>query len=555
MNLNKPGSDIIYHNGKILTVDGAFSTVEAVSISGDRVLSTGKNEEVLRSADENTVLVDLEGRTVIPGIIDSHAHPTWAALSELSGEIPIIRSLDDLFDWIKKEVFNRPPGEWIVHPLFFISRLMEQSYPSLTELDALTPEHPVFLNGTHSGMVNTKALDVSGLLSNMYHPGVLLIPGTNKPTGIIRTEIFPLLSYKAESKPDEQGYAAALESLLHRYNSVGITGVTDGMVGVPEMDVLQRLKREKRLTVRVNVCVIPNFKEESLSADDVLSELESSASGSVVALEAVKIFLDGGILTGTAAMREPWGKRAQRLFGFQEDDFRGVLHYTQEQLTEIALAVVKRGRKFTAHCTGDRGLDMLLTAFEAANTIRKIADLRWSVIHGNFVDSQTIDRIKRLGIVLECQIAWFYKDAPYIENILGSKYLKKFLPLRTMIDRGIILAGGSDHMVKNDSLTSINSYNHFLSIGTMVTRKTESGRIMAVEESISRESALRMYTINGAYSTGEEAEKGSIEPGKLADMVILDSDYLECDANEISNIKVETTILGASVVYERAISE
>ncbi|MCK5735728.1 MAG: amidohydrolase family protein, partial [Spirochaetaceae bacterium] len=155
MGPNKSSADTIYCNGKILTVDGGFSIVEAVSISGDRFLSTGSDKEILQTADKDTVLVDLAGRTVIPGIIDSHAHPTWAALSELSGKVPIIQSLDDLFDWISGEVVFRPTGEWIVLPYFFISRIREQAYPLLRELDAISPEHPVFLNGAYSGMVNS----------------------------------------------------------------------------------------------------------------------------------------------------------------------------------------------------------------------------------------------------------------------------------------------------------------------------------------------------------------------------------------------------------------
>ena len=219
--------------------------------------------------------------------------------------------------------------------------------------------------------------------------------------------------------------------MLHRYNSVGITGVTDGIVGRAEMMVYQKLKDENRLTLRVNVCVIPKFGAEGADPEDIISNL---ADGT----EAIKIILDGGFLTGTAAMIKPWGEIARGLFGFQENDYHGTLNYTQEQVTRIAVAVVKKGRKFTAHCVGDRALDILLTAFEAADEIREIKTLRWSVIHGNFFAAEAIDRANKLGIVIECQIAWFYKDAPYVERVLGRKYLECFLPLRTMKESGLI---------------------------------------------------------------------------------------------------------------------
>ncbi|MCK5249241.1 MAG: amidohydrolase family protein, partial [Spirochaetaceae bacterium] len=393
----------------------------------------------------------------------------------------------------------------------------------------------VFLNGSYSGMVNTRALELSGLLGE---------PGTSGTTGIIRPDVFPLLPLGEGSRPDTTQYAESLESMLHRYNSVGITGVTDGMVGGSEMTVYQKLKDEDRLTVRVNMCVKPKFDTEGANPEDIISDLAYGA-------EAIKIFLDGGFLTGTAAMIEPWGEVARGIFGFQENEYHGTLNYTQDQVTRIAVAVVKKGRKFTAHCVGDRALDILLTAFEAADEIREIRTLRWSVIHGNFFAAEAIDRANKLGIVIECQIAWFYKDAPYVERVLGRKYLECFMPLRTMRESGLIISGGSDHMVKFDSRFSINPYNPFLSLQAMVTRTVEEGRVMTADESISREDALRCYTINGAYATGEESDKGSIEPGKLADMVILDSNYLECHENNINEIQALTTVFGGKVVYER----
>jgi predicted amidohydrolase YtcJ len=152
-------------------------------------------------------------------------------------------------------------------------------------------------------------------------------------------------------------------------------------------------------------------------------------------------------------------------------------------------------------------------------------------------------------------MAWFYKDAPFIENILGAEYLRNFLPFRTMLEQGLVLAGGSDHMAGLDPVTSINPFNPFLSIGAAVTRKTESGQVLMAEEAINRESALEMYTINGAFATGEVMERGSIESGKIADMVILDTDYLDCEAEKISEISVLTTIFGGRTVYERTMTE
>lgn len=552
MNRKGPAADIIYYNGKILTVDAGFTIAEAVAVSGDKFSAVGSNEAVLSIALKDTQLVNLKGRTVIPGLNDSHLHPTMASLSELNGEIPDIHSKDELLFWIKREADIKVNGEWIVHPKLFITRTRGMRYPSIDELDEAAPGNPVFLNGTYSGMVNTFALKISGLLKENLNPGILTDPVSLKPTGIIRPDIFPLLAYKNDDEIDEETYLSALETMLGRYNAVGITSVTDGWVKPADKNRYLQLERENRLTARVNLCLTPDFLNQENDAGKVISGIEDASfqGDEFLRISAVKVFLDGGILTGTAGIKKPWGEKCQQIFGFDGTDYYGHLNYTQEKVSEIAVAAVKSGWKFTAHCIGDRALEILLTAFEEADSIKKIRDLRWSVIHGNFFDSETIARASKSGVIIECQIAWFYKDASYIEYILGEEYLDMFLPLRSMLDAGVKLAGGSDHMAKFNPVTSINPYHTFLSIQTMVTREVEDGRVINKNEAISREHALRLYTINGAYSTGEENIKGSIEPGKLADMVILDTDYLVCDEKNIKDIKALATIVGGKVVYQ-----
>ena len=545
-------ADTIYINGKILTVDKEFTVAEALAITGNLFTSVGKNENILCLAGDKTKIIDLHGDMVIPGLNDSHLHPTMAAVSELKNIIPNISTKDQLLYWISEEVSTKDPGQWIIHPKLFITRTKERHYPSLKELDEISPNNPVFLNGSYSGMVNTYALQSSNLLKGKLLSGILTNSDHQKPTGIIRPEIFPLLKYKEKKIYDKNIYSEALESMLHRYNRVGITSVTDGKV--KSTDILQylELKEANRLSTRVNLCLTPDFQNSNKSIESLISELDEKLFKGDEFLHSgtIKIFLDGGILTGTASINKPWGEKCQKIFGFDGTNYYGHLNFTQEEVTAIAVAVVKKGLKFTAHCIGDKALSIMLTAFEEANKIRNIDELRWSVIHANFFDSASIKRAAKLGIIVEFQIAWLYKDATYIEYILGKEYLDMFLPLRSMIDSNLKLAGGSDHMVKFDSISSINPYNPFLSMQVMVTRKVEDGRIINKNEAITREEALRLYTMAGAYSTGDENIKGSIETGKLADMLIIDTDYLNCFADRIENIKVKTTILGGKVVYQ-----
>ena len=257
----------------------------------------------------------------------------------------------------------------------------------------------------------------------------------------------------------------------------------------------------------------------------------------------------GGILTGPAYLREPWGDKAQYLYGITDLNYRGILNYSREQLLTLVTVANEVGWKFTAHCTGGGGVDLLLDVFEDVNRLKPIKDRRFSIIHGNFFTKKAIERMKTLGVYADMQPAWFYKDADAMYYVLGEKRIATFHPYKSLFSAGVIVNGGSDHMVKWDPNTSINPYNPFLGMWTVITRTTERGSVISSNEAISRQEALKMYTINNAYASFEEAIKGSIEPGKLADLVVLSHDILTCPENQIKNIQAEVTIVGGQIVY------
>ena len=229
--------------------------------------------------------------------------------------------------------------------------------------------------------------------------------------------------------------------------------------------------------------------------------------------------------------------------------YRGVINYSYDELLPLVTEAAKRGWKFTAHCTGGGGVDLLLDVYEEVNKTYPIKALRFSIIHGNFFTPEAIERMSRLGVYADMQAAWFYKDADAMKHILGDERVKTFMPYRSLLDAGVMVNGGSDHMVKFDADQSINPYNPFLAMWSMITRKTENGNVIDPEEAVSREEALKMYTINNAYAFFDESEKGSIEAGKLADLVILSDDILTCPVDQIRYITSELTMTGGSIVY------
>ncbi len=551
METNQP-ADIILINGKIITVDQDFSVTQAVAISGNRIALAGSSDHIGKLSGDDTLMIDLKGKTVIPGIIEGHLHPETAAFSEMDEDIPHITDIGKLLEWIRDQASVKKRGEWIIHPKFFYTRMRELRQPTLAELDAAAPHHLVFLDGTYGGMVNTRAMKHSSF-AGAGHPGIAY-DENGRPTGFLKASAFGLLNRPPVRQPAYKDKLHALRVLLQKYNRYAITSLCSGWYDPETTRMYHDLRSSNSLTARIMQHVIFPAQSGVLSREMVLESLKElgtvTGSGDEwIRTGALKVLLDGGILTGTAFLREPWGEKAYDLFGFKDPDYRGILNYRYEDLVPVVSAANELGWSFTAHCTGGGGVDLLLDVYEHVNKEIPVKERRFSIIHGNFFTPESIVRMKELGIYASMQPAWFYKDADAMKYILGDERIKNFHPYNSLVNAGVMVNGGSDHMVKLDANTSINPYNPFLAIWTMVTRTTERGSVIMPAEAVTREDALRMYTINNAYASFEEALKGSIEPGKLADMAVLSEDILTCPVDRIKDIESELTILDGKIVY------
>lgn len=540
-------------NGKIITVDKNFSIAEAVAVKGDKIAAVGSDREILKLSEKGTIIIDLKGRTVIPGLIDAHLHPESAALSELHSKIPDLHNVRELLTWIKSQAEEKKDDEWIVHPKLFYTRLEELRPPTVEELDEAAPHNAVFLNGSFGGMINSRAMEISGIGEKTIHPGIIHDKLTGRLTGFIRASAFSLLKLPPEETVSDEKMLDAVEAMLKRYNRYGITGVCSGEGDYGTYEMYRTLHEKGRLTVRIFQNILLNYGPAgSLKTllDTIPGCKYSTGFGDEwVKIGALKIMLDGGILTGTAYLAEPWGEKAAAVFGIEEPDYRGVLNYSRDEVFSAVKVAAENNWKFTAHCTGDGGIDILLDAFEEVNKSIPLKGRRFSIIHGNFYNETAIGKMKRLGIYADMQPAWFYKDAEAMQLILGESRIKSFHPYNSLIKAGIVVNGGSDHMVKWDANTSVNPYNPFLSMWTMITRTTEKGSVILPEEAITRQEALKMYTINNACASFEEAVKGSIESGKFADLAVISDDILTCPADQIKNIEAVLTMTGGKIVY------
>jgi predicted amidohydrolase YtcJ len=552
----KQGADTILYNGKIITVDKNFSLAEAVAIRNGKFLAVGTNKEILKLTGDSTRIIDLKGYTVIPGLIEGHAHPIDASQSEYFEKIPDLNTIRDLLEWIGHEIRIKKPGEWIIHPKFFITRLRDMRQLTKRELDSVAPGNPVFLNGSFGGMINTKAIEVSNM-SKLKHAGILRNEKTGEAIGVIRGSAFSLLAINNENKIPEQQQLEALKNLFHLYNGVGITSVCSGGGPPEELKMFEKLSGNNELTVRIfqNIIFPLEGKNSLAEMRDALKRFghKTGDGNEWVKVGALKVIVDGGVLTGTAFLREGWGEKAKEVYGITDPNYRGELFYSKDELIRLITLAYEAGWKFTAHVTGGGGVDTLLAAFEAVNQSMPVSERRFSIIHGNFYTPGAIRKMAAMRIYADMQPDWYYKDADLLYEVLGKDRIKTFHPYHSMMEAGIIVNGGSDHMVKLDPNTSINPYNPFLSMWSVITRKTDRGTIFNPEEAISREQALKMYTINNAYASFEENVKGSIETGKLADLAVLSDDILTCPADKILEIKSLLTIVNGLTVFDNGI--
>jgi predicted amidohydrolase YtcJ len=547
--------DLILHHGKVATVDKDFSIAQAIAIRGERIIQVGSNEEVLATKGGATRLIDLAGKLVLPGLIDSHTHPVGAALHEFDHPIPEMETIDDVLKYITARAAVVPEGEWITVRQVFITRLKEQRYPTRAELDAAAPKHPVMFSTGPDGMLNSLALKVSGIDKDFQVAGngqVEKDPQTGEPTGMLRscTRYAKVKSSAKAASGDER--QARLKELFRDYISVGITSIADRDASGGNIELYEQLLAQNDLSVRV---MISHSVDSGGRIEAIRERLRAIAQHPLRAenprlrIVGVKTYLDGGMLTGSAYMRQPWG--VSQIYSIRDPQYRGNLFIEPEKLKEIVQATIENGLQFTAHSVGDGAVHNLIDAYEAVSKSLPIRQTRPCITHCNFMSREAVERMSKLGIVADIQPAWLYLDTRTLTAQFGYERLRYFQPLRTCFELGVPVGGGSDHMQKIGSFRSVNPYNPFLAMATAITRRAKGyeGQLHP-EEALSREQAIRFYTANNAYILFLDKEVGSLEAGKQADLIVVDRDLLTCPEDQIRDTKVLQTYLAGKLVHE-----
>jgi predicted amidohydrolase YtcJ len=559
---NPEVADLIIRDAKVITVDSKFSIAQAIAVRGDRILAVGKSKDVSRFVGPNTRIIEAKGLVIMPGLYDSHVHSYNAAVSEFEAPMPNLTSIVEAQAYIRKQVAAKPPESWIILERLYPTRLKEGRLPTLAELDAAAPNNPVYWNSGPVSMANSKALELSKITKETFNPHageVVKDPKTLKPTGLLRNAAQLLKLPPSAHEPTAQQHRDALKHLYELYNQQGITSIGERRSEPEAIDLFRDLSRSNELTVRINctrVIELATNLEESIIR---LNDITNSAKGKLpygptgvgddwVRIGPLKTFMDGGMLIGTAYMRTPWG--IGPTYQITEPAYRGILYTDPEILPGLYLEAAQRGWQLTAHCVGDAAMDSLLNAYKYIQFKTNITQRRFLITHANFQTKQNWSECQKLGISADMQPVWLYKDGDSLMQTLGENRMRLFLPFKSWFDHGLTIGGGSDHMVKLDSVDSTNPWNPWLGMWVTLARETTGGQVIDPEEKLTREQAIRFYTINNCYLNFEEDIKGSLETGKYADLILIDRDIAKCPVKDVRDTKVLMTMVGGKIVWE-----
>jgi len=508
-------SDLAILNANVLTMDNVQRRAEAVASANGTIIRVGSNREIEETADEHTLILDAAGKTVLPGFIDCHVHMMSTALARLELDLFGMSSLREMFEAIRNQAKRIPEGEWVKARGFDDSMVQERRYPTARELDETTPNHPVILKRQdgHSCVLNSKALEALQLPKDLN--GLECDPKTGELTGILRQQANDVAREKIDLSISDDARMTALRESTTLIAQKGVTSLhaLDGGVNDPR-DVFLILKHQDELPVRI----VPYYQTTNVFE---VRSLNLPRIGGCLCI-------DGSMDSHTAALQEPYADNPSS---------SGVLYFTDEKLQEFVLEAHRNGLQIAMHAIGDRAVDQLLDAYENALKKHPRKDHRHRIEHIEVPTENQVKRCKELGIVLSIQPAFvYYWDMRnFYEARLGTQRAQRIHPYRFFLSEGILLGGGSDSPVTPiDPIIGIHAaVNHLIP-----------------SHSTSVEEALRFFTIDAAKLAFQEKTIGSIEAGKLADIVVLSENPIAVQRERLKEIKVEATIKNSRFTYQ-----
>jgi len=518
-------ADAVLVHSNIITMNPSQPMAQAVAIKGGLIVEVGANNKIEQWIGKDTKIIDLRGKTVVPGLIDTHTHLTDLGRLLTWIDLRGVDSIKETLRLLQRRVRDTPEGEWVLGRGWDQDRLKEKRYPTRLDLDKVSPHNPVFLSRVcgHIGVANSRALEIAGIFREATVPlsGLIDIDSkTGEPTGILREAVHDRVWNLPEPSEEELTRVCALA--CEKAVEAGLTSVHWFVYKPIEIRILQRLREQGKLPLRVYIVISIEFLRCLADAG-----LSTGFGDNVLRLGCVKVLADGSLGARTAALNEPYN---------DEPSTKGILCCGQKDLYEGIVKAQKAGFQVCVHAIGDRAISAVLNAFERALKGDYKNMRRHRLEHASVLNMQLVKRLKKLGLIVCVQPHFAISDF-WVEARLGPDRARWTYPFKTLIKSGVLIAGGSDCPVEPISPLS--------GVYALVSRESFP------EERVTVEEALRTYTVNGAYASFEENVKGSIERGNLADFTVLSNNPLTIKPERIKNIKVEMTIVGGKIVYSR----
>ena len=537
--------DLVLVNGVFHTVENDNPAVSAVAIRDGRFVAVGSDEEMRALAGDRTKVEDLEGATVVPGLIDAHNH--LQATGRMMGEVQLFdtRSIPEIVQRVAARVATTAPGDWIVGRGWDESLLAEGRHPNRRDLDAVCPENPVVIHRVWNKLVcNSAALRAAGIdretpdpPADVLYSGSFERDNEGHPTGLFRDRAKEMITnYVPE--PSEEDRVAAVAEACRAYNAVGLTGVAEPGLYPEDIRAFHRARREGKLTVRTDMLIAAwgfGAPETEVGLEERIAAMGIGGSfgDDLLRLEGVKFMIDGGMSDRTARMFVPY---------LDQPDHHGTWVVEPTRLVKLIRLVHDLGWPMDIHTCGDEAQEVVVGAYADAQRDNPQPWLRHRVHHAYFPTETALRRMAEAQISAVVSSPFLTNLGEGFVNSVGPERASLAMPMRTYLDAGVPLAGSSD--------SSITDYNPWVGMHAAVNRRTVAGRDLGKDvEALTVEEALRSYTLGGAFVTGREDRQGSISVGKLADLVVLDRDPLAIDPDELDRVKPRATMLGGEWVW------
>ena len=538
----------VYRNGTILTMDSGGSQAQALAVRGETILAVGSDAEIMALADQHTVVTDLRGRTMLPGFIDGHSHFVSAGLMAAtqldlsSPPVGGVKNIAEIKELIRAKAAETPKGEWILGFGYDDTGLEDKRHPLASDIDEVAPEHPVLLRHVsgHLSSCNSLALAKANYTKDTPDPvgGVIRRDEHGNPNGVLEEPPAREPVFRHIPAPTEADWMEGIKAACAAYTAKGVTTAQDGFTATGDWGALKRAHELGLLRNRVQI--LPGVSRMDINTFNThVSGTQLTADGKI-SLGAAKLLADGSLQCYTGYLSNPYHKV---IYDLPDGPmWRGYIQENPEGFIDRIVALHRQGWQIAIHGNGDEAIQLILDAYEEAQKRYPRADARHIIIHCQTVREDQLDRIKRLGVVPSFFVVhtYFWGDRHY-EMFLGQDRAERISPLRSALKRGIPFSNHND--------TFVTPIDPLLSVWSAVNRLTSSGQVLGEEYTISVMDALRSVTSWAAYQACEERIKGSLEPGKLADFVILEANPLTVAKETIKDIGISATIVGDEVVY------